>query len=172
MPYGYKREHSIAIAEIEKAVVDSIYLHEDFEATRIRHVLPITINKEEKPLLNPDFKTINPGMIYKDPDLHAYSLLVMNIKEIAAEKVRALLTRKEAKSRDLYDLWFLLSNNFSIDIGLVEKKMQFDHAVFSIKRLKARIKEIEPIWESDLKPLTKMLPSYEEAARIVLQAFA
>jgi len=34
------------------------------------------INKEEKPLLKPDFKTINPRMIYKDPDLHAYSLIV------------------------------------------------------------------------------------------------
>jgi len=34
-----------------------------FEATGIRHVLPITINKEEKPLLKPDFKTINPGII-------------------------------------------------------------------------------------------------------------
>jgi len=33
-------------------------------------------------LLKPDFKAINPGMIYKDPDLHAYSLLVMNIEEI------------------------------------------------------------------------------------------
>jgi len=142
-----------------------------FEATGIRHILPITINKEEKPLLKPEFKTINPGIIYKDPDLHAYSLLVMNIKEITAEKVRALLTRREAMPRDLYDLWFLLSNNFTIDTDLVNKKMQFDHAIFSTKRLKARIKEIKPRWEADLKPLTKILPSYEEASKIVLQAF-
>jgi len=78
----------------------------------------------------------------------------------------------EAKPRDLYDLWFLLSNNFTIDADLVNKKMQFDHAIFSIERLKARIEEIRPLWESDLKPLTKMLPSYEEAAKIVLHAFA
>jgi len=142
-----------------------------FASTGIRHVLPITFNKEEKPLLKPEFKTINPGMIYKDPDLHAYSLLVMNIKEITAEKVRALLTRKEAKPRDLYDLWFLLSNNFTIDIDLVNKKMGFDHAAFSIERLNARIKEIKPLWESDLKPLTKILPSYGEASKIVLHAF-
>ena len=44
-------------------------------------------------------------------------------------------------------------------------------AIFSVERLKARIKEIKPRWETDLKPLTKMLPSYEEAAKIVLQAF-
>ena len=31
MLYGYRREHSIAIAEIEKAVVDSLYLHEDMQ---------------------------------------------------------------------------------------------------------------------------------------------
>jgi len=54
----------------------------------------------------------------------------------------------EAKPRDLYDLWFLLSNNFTIDADLVNKKMQFDHAIFSIERLKARIEEIRPLWES------------------------
>jgi len=31
MLYGYRREHSIAIAEIEKAVVDSLYLLEDMQ---------------------------------------------------------------------------------------------------------------------------------------------
>jgi len=38
---------------------------------------------------------------------------------MAAEKVRALLARREAKPRDLYDLWFLLSNNFTIDADLL-----------------------------------------------------
>jgi hypothetical protein len=139
-----------------------------FGATGIRHILPITFNTEEKLLLKPDFKSINPGTIYRDPDLHAYSLLIMNIEEIMAEKVRALATRKEVKPRDLYDLWFLLSNGFELDIGLARKKIEYDHAVFSIDKLKERVKEIEPLWDSDLKPLARNLPGYDVAASMLL----
>lgn len=140
-----------------------------FGSTGMRHILPMTFNNEEGLLLKPDFKSINPGMIYKDPDLHAYSLLVMNIKEIMAEKVRALATRKEVKPRDLYDLWFLLGSGFALDMGLARKKIEHDHAIFSLDNLEGRIKEIGPLWDSDLKPLAKNLPSYEVAANMLLK---
>ena len=139
-----------------------------FGSTGMRHILPITFNKEEGILLKPDFKSINPGMIYEDPDLHTYSLLVMNIKEMMAEKVRALATRKEVKPRDLYDLWFLLSNGYVLDMSLVRKKIEYDHAVFSLGKLEERIREIGPLWNSDLKPLTKNLPEYGVAANLLL----
>lgn len=44
-------------------------------------------------------------------------------EEIFAEKIRALLTR--TKGRDLYDLWFLASQNVKINNKLIKAKLQY-----------------------------------------------
>ncbi|MBU1110969.1 nucleotidyl transferase AbiEii/AbiGii toxin family protein [Patescibacteria group bacterium] len=46
-------------------------------------------------------------------------------EEIAAEKIRAILTRK--KGRDLYDLWFLLTQNVHLDDNLIKQKLKYYH---------------------------------------------
>lgn len=45
--------------------------------------------------------------------------------EIFAEKIRALLTR--AKGRDLYDLWYLITQGAQIDKTLVKEKLKYYH---------------------------------------------
>jgi len=52
-------------------------------------------------------------------------VLVMDIREIAAEKLRALLQR--VKPRDVYDVWFLIS----------KKGMRIDHAMLKEKLMKS-----------------------------------
>lgn len=44
-------------------------------------------------------------------------------EEILAEKIRAILTRQ--KGRDIYDLWFLLSQNTQLDANLVKEKLKY-----------------------------------------------
>ena len=44
-------------------------------------------------------------------------------EEIAAEKIRAILTRK--KGRDLYDLWYLLTQNVVLDNKLIKQKLKY-----------------------------------------------
>ena len=44
-------------------------------------------------------------------------------EEIAAEKIRAIMTRK--KGRDLYDLWFLLNSNVELDNKLIRQKLRY-----------------------------------------------
>jgi len=44
-------------------------------------------------------------------------------KELLAEKIRAFLTR--TTGRDIYDLWFLLKDNTSVDYELVLKKLAY-----------------------------------------------
>lgn len=44
-------------------------------------------------------------------------------EEIAAEKIRAILTRK--KGRDLYDLWYLLTQGVGIDSKLIRQKLEY-----------------------------------------------
>lgn len=143
-----------------------------FNATGIKHLLPITFNTEEKLSMEPVFKSVNPSMIYKDPDLYTYSLLIMNIEEMIAEKMRALLTRKKVKPRDLYDIWFLLNSGFNINMKLVCKKMEYDHASFSIENLQKRIDGIKNTWESDLRAITKNIPKYDAAKTAVLEEVA
>lgn len=45
--------------------------------------------------------------------------------EIFAEKIRALLSR--SKGRDLYDLWYLISQGARIDRDLVKEKLNYYH---------------------------------------------
>lgn len=56
----------------------------------------------------------------------------LSAEEMAAEKIRALLTRN--KGRDIYDLWFLLSKNITIEKNLVEKKLKY----YNIKAFKPK----------------------------------
>jgi len=44
-------------------------------------------------------------------------------EEILAEKVRAILTRQQG--RDIYDLWYLLSQNTQLDTHLVKEKLNY-----------------------------------------------
>ena len=77
------------------------------------------------------------------------------IEELAAEKVRAILTR--AKGRDVFDLYFILSKKTFLDWRLVNKKMVLYKRKADLNQLK---KIIEKISSEDLKQdLSKFLPS-------------
>ncbi len=142
-----------------------------YKKTGRQHQLPITFNTEEKTDLKPIFKTINPGTIYNDPDLHVYSLLVMDEMEILAEKVRAVITRKVVEPRDFYDIWFMLNQKVNLDMDLAKKKIEFDRARFSISAFKNRLRSVKTNWDMDLKPLVKSLPAYNEVARYIISRF-
>ncbi|MBI4163066.1 MAG: nucleotidyl transferase AbiEii/AbiGii toxin family protein [Candidatus Aenigmarchaeota archaeon] len=61
-------------------------------------------------------------------DIPAFSLLIMDEKEILAEKVRAIMSRD--KARDVYDLWFLLDKGVNFDMKLVAKKLEYYNKKF------------------------------------------
>ncbi|PIU03474.1 hypothetical protein COT44_03450 [Candidatus Shapirobacteria bacterium CG08_land_8_20_14_0_20_39_18] len=50
------------------------------------------------------------------------SMLVMAPADMAAGKISALLTRKRFASRDVYDVWFYLKNNWPINEKLLQEK--------------------------------------------------
>lgn len=61
-------------------------------------------------------------------------------QEILAEKIRATMTRD--KGRDIYDLWFLLSNNIKINNKLVVEKLKYyDIVEFDYKKLISKIND-------------------------------
>ncbi len=142
-----------------------------YEATGRQHQMPITFNLEEKVMLKPMFKTINPGAIYRDPDLHTYSLLAMDESEILAEKVRAAMTRKDTEPRDFYDIWFMLNKGVPLDMAMVSKKLNFAHSVFSIAYFRSRLRGVKENWKQDLGPLIDPLPEYGEVAKYIIHQF-
>ncbi len=50
------------------------------------------------------------------------SMLVMTEPDMAACKLAALLTRKRFATRDVFDVWFFLKNNWPVNEGLLQKK--------------------------------------------------
>lgn len=50
------------------------------------------------------------------------SMLVMKEEDMAAAKLSALLTRSRFASRDVFDLWFFLTNKWQLNKTIVEEK--------------------------------------------------
>ena len=96
-------------------------------------------------------------------DVPLFSLIVLDEKEILAEKIRALINRTE--SRDLYDVWALLNKGVEIDRKLLNEKLIEENS--KISNLKFPSKEE---YENNLKDLVSILPSYEQAKKEVLNA--
>jgi len=83
-----------------------------------------------KTFINLDFsfreKVLDPqkSIVETDyPVLFTSYIYHLSKDEIFAEKIRALLTRK--KGRDLYDLWYLISQGADINKDLVRKKLKY-----------------------------------------------
>jgi len=89
-----------------------------------------------------------------------YPLVVhLAVKEILAEKIRALIIR--GKGRDLFDIWFLLSKKIEIDRDLVNLKMSFYNKKTDLKEIMNIIREMSD--REIKKDLTKSLPLNQRA---------
>ncbi len=93
-------------------------------------------------------------------DVPLFTLLVLDEKEILAEKIRALANRKQA--RDLYDVWMLLHKGIAI-----EKKLLLD----KLKEEKSSLQDIVLVsreeYERDLRNLVITVPPYEQVKKDV-----
>ncbi len=99
------------------------------------------------------------------PDIPTFSLLVMQEKEILAEKVRAILTR--GKARDIYDLWFLLRKGVDFDSELVRKKLEYYEMEWNRKKFVQTLNIKAQIWENELRPLLRNLPKFKEVKKFI-----
>lgn len=97
-----------------------------------------------------------------------FDVVVMDEKEILAEKIRALMTRN--KARDLYDLFYLLEKGIDVDLGLVDKKLRFYSLKFSADKFKESVDSKEAIWGKELKHLVKSYPEFKEVKKKVIKA--
>ncbi len=110
--------------------------------------LPI-LEPEIRDILNPDYDRIP-----------VFELCVFPLKEILAEKIRAVFTRKVA--RDVFDVWFLLRKGVDLDLRLVGKKMEiYDDRDFKKDDLVNKVEERREEWERDLRTLVPESPDFD-----------
>jgi predicted nucleotidyltransferase component of viral defense system len=116
-------------------------------------IRPLTVRIEmslrEKPL------TRKTSVIETEFPVSPYPLVVhCDLEEVLAEKIRAILTRKQG--RDLFDLWYLFSKGVKLNEKYVVNKMRFYKKEYDRSVL---IKTVEEIPAGSLKDdLEKFLP--------------
>jgi predicted nucleotidyltransferase component of viral defense system len=122
----------------------------------------LEVSRREEVLLKPDVVELNP--VYKD--VLPYVIKIMDKTEIAAEKVRAVLTRD--KVRDVYDLFRLLENNVRFDKTLIEKKLEYYDMQFDKFEFIERCRDLSKRWNIDLESLMEKPPSKEKSLELII----
>src|SRR3989338_11259873 len=79
---------------------------------------------------------------FKPKNYLGISMLVMTKQDMAAGKWAALLTRRRFASRDVFDLWFFLKQNWPIDEDSLEKKSEMNLSQ-AIVKAQERVKKIK-----------------------------
>jgi predicted nucleotidyltransferase component of viral defense system len=116
----------------------------------------INISKRERPIT-----TRIKFLIATYPEIPSFELSVLDVKEIAAEKIRCIMTRE--KPRDIYDLWFLSKKDIPPDISLVDKKLKVYKLTFDLETFLEKVNEKRKMWRRDLQDLIiGKLPEFNE----------
>jgi predicted nucleotidyltransferase component of viral defense system len=122
----------------------------------------VEISRRETPMLPPE------PFPFAQPQYSLPSKLVsgMALGEVAAEKVRAIMTRD--KARDLYDLAYLIENKgVRFSEGMANAKLSHYGLKYTKKAFLEKMGEKEEYWKSELKPIVfKELAAFEEAERM------
>jgi predicted nucleotidyltransferase component of viral defense system len=97
-------------------------------------------------------------------------LRAMDITEIMAEKVRALIHAR--KARHLYDIWFLTQKQVGTTADLLNEKLTIYNEKFDEDILKSSIEEVKHDWETDLQALISEVPTFPRVQSDVLDTFS
>lgn len=109
-------------------------------------------------LQKPEWKIIKSEYPETTPNIMA---VVMNLQEILAEKVIALVNRR--KGRDLYDIWFMFNAEIKLDKDLLKKKAQKEKVTLDFSRICSQQE-----YERDMSKLTNRVIPYEQVKKEVL----
>ncbi|MEK6954317.1 MAG: nucleotidyl transferase AbiEii/AbiGii toxin family protein [Candidatus Micrarchaeota archaeon] len=95
-------------------------------------------------------------------DLRPYVALCMDLNEMLAEKVRAIIARD--KPRDVYDAWFMTKKNAKFDLGEINQKLGYYGKKFEFSEFKQAIARKERIWKTELSKLMRNPPDFDEVS--------
>ena len=119
--------------------------------------LRVEVSKREKVLLPASRDEISPPYT----DVMPYVLRSMDLGEVLAEKVRTLATR--SKARDLYDVAQLTGKGVTVDMDIVEKKMEWGDETYDGANVLERSRLLRSGWDKELESLMEHIPPFDEA---------
>jgi hypothetical protein len=126
----------------------------------------LNISRRERVRLAPERVLIVP--VYRE--MPAFTVRVMDGREMLSEKVRAVLTRQ--KPRDIYDIWFLLNRGLRPERDLIDAKLKPYRKSFSKEAFLAALEEKRGAWRTDLHGLViGELVDFETAVDRIRAAF-
>lgn len=118
----------------------------------------LNLSKRERPTSVHDML-----LIASYPEIPSFELSVLGIEEIAAEKIRGIMTRD--KPRDVYDLWFLIKRGAKIGITTVNRKLKVYGLKFHPNAFREKLYDKRNMWIRDLKGLLiGALPKFDDVA--------
>ncbi len=123
----------------------------------------IDFSMKEEVILKPEVKTIGRFL----EEIPSFDVVVMQEREILAEKIRAVMTR--VKARDVYDLWFLLRKGVEVERELVEKKLEFYGKKWYFRDFRKNLALKESVWESELAPVLIRVPKFRDVRKLILE---
>ena len=134
-----------------------------YSSQNSRCVVYVEISKREN-VLN---ETVPAKLDLQEYQLPVRILMGMNLDEVAAEKVRAIMSRN--KARDAYDLYYLIKEKkVKFDKELVDKKLEYIGKGFSLADFRAALDEKGKAFEKELASLVfRPLPRFKEAKRAI-----
>ncbi len=158
-----KRRGTYTSLDMELHIKGPLYARRKTEQS-----LEINLSMREKLLIGYDPIELSP--VY--PDIPTFIVPVMKPEEILAEKVRALLTRKNVKSRDIYDIYYLLKHkHVMVDKNLITKKLETHEMSFSKTELQKRLNSVDnQLWLSEMSNLIAAVPKFSQVIRLVREA--
>jgi predicted nucleotidyltransferase component of viral defense system len=124
----------------------------------------IEISRREKVILQPlAVKLDEPSY-----GLPLIFLRGMDLREVAAEKVRAIIRRR--KARDVYDLWFLVERKrVELPREIIERKLAFYGSKFEKKDLELAVKDTEEEWGKELASIVfGNLPPFNDVLEAII----
>jgi predicted nucleotidyltransferase component of viral defense system len=107
---------------------------------------------------------MGPRQVHIDPpyqDIVPYVLETMFSREMAAEKVRAIMMRN--KPRDLYDLYMILRQGGIIDTAMAHKKLKYYDRSFNKGEFLKKCKGFGRTWARELEMLVDDVPAFKVA---------
>ena len=121
---GIENINDVYVATKERAFLDRIYISKDYhfdhldvlDWNKVFEILPIYRNKRMNEKVEEYFK------YYKGNRLENDSIFVMVKEDMFANKLMAMYERIGKTSRDVYDVYFFIKNNWPINKNLVEAR--------------------------------------------------
>jgi predicted nucleotidyltransferase component of viral defense system len=119
--------------------------------------IALEVSRREEVVSQPTRHEIAPP--YRD--VLPYYVLMMDLEEMLAEKVRALATRQ--KARDLFDLARLERRGLTLDANLVERKLAYYDMPLDRTHVLGRARMLEAGWDAELRDLVEVVPPFRES---------